>query len=154
MKKKLLFVLTLLLSVTVLAQTDRLLIINGEVVEKDLVTITLDYEEIGNVIVEFTDGTKVSCNMNRLEILPNGNTAVRKVEGAKDGFFVIKGAVRDDLRVEGAEPGSDVMIYSASGTLLMKDKTDISLYVTNVSRLQHGVYLLRISKQTVKFVKQ
>jgi hypothetical protein len=70
------------------------------------------------------------------------------------GFFVIKGAVRDELRVEGAEPGADVRIYSAGGTLLMKGKTDSSLYVTDVSRFQRGVYLLQIGKQAVKFVKQ
>ena len=154
MKKKLLFGLVLLLSVTVQAQTDRLLKINGEVVEKDPVTITLDYQEAGNVIVEFTDSTKVSCSMNRLEILPNESNAIRKVGSAEEGFFVIKGAVRDELRIEGAQPGSDVMIFSAGGTLLMKDKTSSSAYVTDVSRLQHGVYLLRIGKQAVKFIKQ
>ena len=154
MKKELLFVLILLLSVAVQARSNRLLKINGEEVEKDPVTITLDNEEAGNVIVAFSDGTKVSCSMNRLEILPNDPSAIRKVEGAKVGFFVIKGAVRDELRVEGAEPGADVMIYSAGGTLLMKGKTDSSLYVTDVSRLQRGVYLLQIGKQAVKFVKQ
>ena len=154
MKKELLFVLFLLLSVTVQAQSERLLKINGEVVEKDPVTITLDYMESGNVIVAFTDGSQVSCNMNRLEILPTETTAIRKVEGAKTGFFVIKGAVRNELHVEGAEPGSEVMIYSAGGTLLMKDKTSSSQYVADVSRLQRGVYLLHIGKQAVKFVKQ
>lgn len=154
MKRKLLFALVLLLSVTVQAQSDRLLKINGEAVAKDPVTIILDYEQTGNVIVEFTDGSKVSCNMNRLEILPNGPTAIRKMDADKAGFFVIKGAVRDELRVEGAEPGADVMIYSADGTLLMKGKTDSSLYVTDVSHLQRGVYLLHIGKQTVKFIKQ
>lgn len=154
MKRKLLSVLVLLLSVTVQAQSDGLLTINGEIVKKDPVAITLDYEEMGNVIVEFTDGAKVSCNMNRLEILPNGLSAIRQVEVAKEGFFVIKGAVRDELRVEGAKPGADVMIYSAGGTLLMKDKTSSSQYVADVSRLQRGVYLLQIGKQTVKFIKQ
>jgi len=154
MKRKLLFALILLLSVTVKAQTDRLLKINGEAVEKDPVTITLDYMEEGNVIVAFTDGTKVSCNMNRLEILPNEATAIRKVEDVQKGFFVIKGAVGNELRVEGAEPGADVMIYSAGGALLMKGKADSSLYVTNVSRLQRCVYLLQIGKQAVKFIKQ
>lgn len=154
MKRKVLFVLILLLSLAVQAQSDRLLIINGEVVEKDPVTIALDSQEPGNVIVEFTDGSQVICNMNRLEFFPNGTTAIRNIEGSKEGFFVIKGAVLDELRVEGAEAGADVMIYSAGGTLLMKDKADSSLYVTNVSRLQRGVYLLRIGKQAVKFVKQ
>lgn len=154
MKRKLLFVLILLLSVTVQAQSERLLKINGEVVEKDPVTITLDYEEAGNVIVAFSDGTKVSCSMNRLEILPNEPSAIRKVEDVQRGFFVIKGAVRDELRVEGAEPGADVMIYSAGGTLLMRGKTDSSLYVADVSHLQRGVYLLQIGKQAVKFIKQ
>lgn len=144
----------LLLSATVQVQSERLLKINGEVVEKVPVTITMDYTEAGNVTVAFTDGTKVSCNMNRLEILPNEATAIRKVEDAQKGFFVIKGAVGDELRVEGAEPGADVMIYSAGGALLMKGKTDSSLYVTNVSRLQRGVYLLQIGKQAVKFIKQ
>lgn len=144
----------LLLSATVQVQSERLLKINGEVVEKVPVTITMDYTEAGNVTVAFTDGTKVSCNMNRLEILPNEATAIRKVENAQKGFFVIKGAVGDELRVEGAEPGADVMIYSAGGALLMKGKTDSSLYVTNVSRLQRGVYLLQIGKQAVKFIKQ
>jgi hypothetical protein len=154
MKKKLLFGLVLLLSMTVQAQTDRLLKINGEVVEKVPVTITLDYQEAGNVIVEFTDSTKVSCSMNRLEILPNESNDIRKVGSTDEGFFVIKGAVRDELRIEGAEPGADVMIFSAGGTLLKKDKTSSSLYVTDVSRLQHGVYLLRIGKRAVKFIKQ
>ena len=144
----------LLLSATVQVQSERLLKINGEVVEKVPVTITMDYTEAGNVTVAFTDGTKVSCNMNRLEILPNEATAIRKVEDAQKGFFVIKGAVGDELRVEGAETGADVMIYSAGGALLMKGKTDSSLYVTNVSRLQRGVYLLQIGKQAVKFIKQ
>lgn len=154
MKRKVLFVLILLLSLAVQAQSDRLLIINGEVIEKDPVTIALDYQEPGNVIVEFTDGTKVSCNMNRLEFFPNGTTAIRNVERTKEGFFVIKGALRDELRVEGIEAGAEVMIYSAGGTLLMKNKADSSPYVTNVSRLQRGVYLLRIGKLAVKFVKQ
>ena len=153
MKRKLLFAI-LLLSVTVQVQSERLLKINGEVVEKVPVTITLDYMEEGNVIVAFTDGTKVSCNMNRLEILPNEATAIRKFEDAQKGFFVIKGTVGDELRVEGVESGADVMIYSASGALLMKGKTNSSLYVTNVSRLQRGVYLLQIGKQAVKFIKQ
>ena len=154
MKRKLLCFVVLLLSVAVQVQSGRLLKINGEVVEKVPVTITLDAKEMGNVIVAFADGTQVSCSMNRLELLPNESTDIRQIQDAQGGFFVIKGAVRDELRVEGAEPGTDVMILSVGGTLLMKGKTISSEYVLNVSSLQSGVYLLRIGKQAVKFMKQ
>ena len=127
--------------------------VNGEVIEKAPVQITLDDYQAGYLQVKFTDGSVISYNMNLIEYYPNGTTSIK--ETAKGGaFFHIKGRVRDVLYLEGITPGAEISIYSASGMQEFRGKSSGENMTVNVSRLSQGVYILRVGHQSVKFIKE
>ena len=91
--------------------------------------------------------------MNLVEFYPNEVNAIlnAKKEGA---FFHIKGHVRDVLQIEGITPGAEIGIYSASGVQEYRGKSEGKNTSVDVSRLSQGVYILRVGRQSVKFIKE
>ena len=127
--------------------------VNGEDIQKTPTLITLDYSQVGYIQVQFSDGSVVSYNMNLVEFCPNEVNAVQSA--MKEGpFFHIKGHVRDVLRLEGITPGAEIGIYSANGAQKYRGKSDGKNTSVDVSRLSRGVYILRVDRQAVKFIKE
>ena len=127
--------------------------VNGEEIKKTPTLITLDYSRAGNILVQFSDSSVVSYNMNLVEFYPD---EVNSVQSAmKEGpFFHVKGHVRDVLYIEGITPGAEIGIYAANGAQKYLGKSNGKNSSVDVSRLSRGVYLLRVGRQAVKFIKE
>ena len=127
--------------------------VNGEVIKKTPTLITMDYSQIGNRLVQFSDSSVVSYNMNLVEFCPNETNSIQNTK--KEGtFFFVKGHVRDILQLEGITPGAEIGIYAASGAQKYLGKSNSKNMSVDVSHLIRGVYLLRVGRQAVKFIKE
>ena len=127
--------------------------VNGEEIKKTPTLITMDYSQIGNILVQFSDSSVVSYNMNLVEFCPNEVNAIQNT--MKEGtFFHIKGHVRDVLCLEGLTPGAEIAVYSANGEQKYLGKSNGENMSVDVSRLSRGVYVLRVGRQAVKFIKE
>jgi hypothetical protein len=127
--------------------------VNGEEIKKTPTLITLDYSKAGYIQVQFSDSSVVSYNMNLVEFCPNEVNAIQNT--MKEGtFFHIKGHVRDVLHLEGITSGAEIAVYSANGEQKYLGKSNGENMSVDVSRLSRGVYVLRVGRQAVKFIKE
>ena len=127
--------------------------VNGEEIKKTPTLITLDYSRAGYIQVQFSDSSVVSYNMNLVEFCPNEVNAIQNT--MKEGtFFHIKGHVRDVLHLEGITSGAEIAVYSANGEQKYLGKSNGENMSVDVSHLSRGVYVLRVGRQTVKFIKE
>ena len=151
MKKLLLFMTMLLAAIS--SRADGVFKVNGEDIQKTPTLIALDHSRAGYILVQFSDSSVVSYNMNLVEYYPNEVNAIQNTmtEGT---FFRIKGHVRDVLHLEGITPGAEIGIYAANGVQKYLGKADGKNTSVDVSRLSRGVYLLRVGRQAVKFIKE
>jgi hypothetical protein len=91
--------------------------------------------------------------MNLVEFYTDEAASVQNT--MKDGaFFHIKGHVRDVLQLEGVTPGEEIGIYAANGAQKYLGKSNGKNTSVDVSRLGRGVYILRVGRQAVKFIKE
>ena len=127
--------------------------VNGEEIKKTPTLITLDYSRAGYIQVQFSDSSVVSYNMNLVEFCPNEVNAIQNT--MKEGtFFHIKGHVRDVLCLEGLTPEAEIAVYSANGEQKYLGKSNGENMSVDVSHLSRGVYVLRVGRQAVKFIKE
>ena len=127
--------------------------VNGEEIKKTPTLITLDYSRAGYIQVQFSDSSVVSYNMNLVEFCPNEVNAIPNT--MKEGtFFHIKGHVRDVLHLEGITSGAEIAVYSANGEQKYLGKSNGENMSVDVSHLSRGVYVLRVGRQAVKFIKE
>ena len=127
--------------------------VNGEEIKKTPTLITLDYSKAGYIQVQFSDSSVVSYNMNLVEFCPNEVNAIQNT--MKEGtFFHIKGHVRDVLCLEGITSGAEIAVYSANGEQKYLGKSNGENMSVDVSHLIRGVYVLRVGRQAVKFIKE
>ena len=127
--------------------------VNGEEIKKAPTLITLDYSRAGYIQVQFSDSSVVSYNMNLVEFYPNDVPASQNTM-KEASFFHIKGHVRDILQLEGITPGAEIGIYAANGVQKYLGKSNSRNVSVDVSHLSRGVYLLRVGRQAVKFIKE
>lgn len=143
MRKVLFFTLSFLLLCAMPLMADdvsQTLTINGETVEKAVVCITFDGD---NVVLHFDDASEQSADMN---------TVTLKIDISGTGISVLKGEVADRLSVEGLPEGTPVTIYDASGRLVLSARTPLLSSLN--SKLPRGVYVMKAGNQIVKFVKR
>ena len=127
--------------------------VNGEEIKKTPTLITLDYSRAGYIQVQFSDSSVVSYNMNLVEFCPNEVNSIQNT--MKEGtFFHIKGHVRDVLHLEGITSGAEIAVYSANGEQKYLGKSNGENMSVDVSHLSRGVYVLRVGRQAVKFIKE
>ena len=113
----------------------------------------MDYSKAGYIQVQFSDSSVVSYNMNLVEFCPNEVNAIQNT--MKEGtFFHIKGHVRDVLHLEGITSGAEIAVYSANGEQKYLGKSNGENMSVDVSHLSRGVYVLRVGRQAVKFIKE
>ena len=85
--KKLLLFMAMLLAVGS-SRADGVFKVNGENIQKTPTLVTLDYSRAGNILVQFSDSSVVSYNMNLVEFYPD---EVNSVQSAmKEGPFFHK----------------------------------------------------------------
>ena len=161
--KKLLLFMAMLLAVGS-SRADGVFKVNGEEIKKTPTLITLDYSKAGYIQVldyskagyiqvQFSDSSVVSYNMNLVEFCPNEVNAIQNT--MKEGtFFHIKGHVRDVLHLEGITSGAEIAVYSANGEQKYLGKSNGENMSVDVSHLSRGVYVLRVGRQAVKFIKE
>jgi hypothetical protein len=150
--RKFLFLLVALLTVFN-SQAACVIKVNGEEIKKTPTLITLDYSKAGYIQVQFSDSSVVSYNMNLVEFCPNEVNAIQNT--MKEGtFFHIKGHVRDVLCLEGITSGAEIAVYSANGEQKYLGKSNGENMSVDVSHLSRGVYVLRVGRQAVKFIKE
>lgn len=133
----------LLCTIPALADTVQTLLVNGQTVEKAVVRMTFEGE---NVVLHFVDGTTQSAEMDAV-------TLKLDVSGV-DGISVLKQSVGDKLDIEGLARGTDVIIYDASGRLVLSVKAAETKAALSTKSLKGGVYLMKAGRQVVKFVKR
>lgn len=150
--KRLLLFMAMLLAVGS-SRADGVFKVNGEEIKKTPTLITLDYSKAGYIQVQFSDSSVVSYNMNLVEFCPNEVNAIQNTMKERT-FFHIKGHVRDVLCLEGLTPEAEIAVYSANGEQKYLGKSNGENMSVDVSHLSRGVYVLRVGRQAVKFIKE
>lgn len=94
----------------------------------------------------YSDVRKITFN----EILD-----IESITAAESEAAIFPNPTRDYLTIKGADKmhGSDLCIYSISGTLISK-QTNWNGEKINVSHLNPGFYFININSTTLKFIKQ
>ena len=127
--------------------------VNGEEIKKTPTLITLDYSKAGYIQVQFSDSSVVSYNMNLVEFFLKELNSIHN-NMKEETFFHIKGHVRDVLHLEGITSGAEIAVYSANGEQKYLGKSNGENMSVDVSHLSRGVYVLRVGRQAVKFIKE
>lgn len=70
------------------------------------------------------------------------------------GITVLSRVVEESLTVTGCAEGLPVAVIAASGAVMVKSVTSGDRTSLDVSRLASGVYVLRVGKSAVKFIKK
>ena len=145
MRKILLLSAVSLLMLAVGARADgvQTLTVNGETVEKTVVRITFDGD---NVVLHFDDDSQQTADMNTvvLGFSYSGTVAVGTLHKP----------VGNVLHLEGLDEGIVVSIYDAQGKIVATATASLAKATLAASSLKSGVYLLKAGNQAVKFIKR
>ena len=152
--KKIFLTMALVLSSIVAVIADEVkpvITVNGTEVEKAMSEITFSGN---NVIISYVDGTSASfAKTDEIILTFDGTTAVGSVEAAYETFSY-NGIVDGQLKVSGLADGTKVQVYSASGLNVGAGVVADGSVSLNVSGLSSGVYVLRVGKNVIKFMKK
>ncbi|MDO5128341.1 MAG: T9SS type A sorting domain-containing protein [Prevotellaceae bacterium] len=122
---------------------------------------TVMMSQVGYIL--YTDGSST------MSIVKTDNSVIEdvtkvsfaKVDGtgiaqtvADKGIAVLSRVVDNSLTVTGCPEGQSVSVISASGAVEVKTLSSGDHTTIDVSRLVSGVYMLRVGKNTVKFIKK
>jgi hypothetical protein len=122
------------------------LTINGQTVDKLVSQITFNGD---NVVFHFADNSTQSADMN---------TAVLSFSHATDiqtlNLLQFKGVVGDAISLSGIADGSGIAIYDAAGHQQLSMKAQGTSVQIDVAAFQKGLYLLKVDKQVIKFMKR
>jgi hypothetical protein len=132
----------LLCSVSVKADVEQTLTINGERLEKAVVRMTFDGDQ---VIIHFVDQTTQSADMATVKM---------DLSLVTDGIYSLKGQVGDLLDMQGLASGAEVVIYDASGRMVLQTKAGEAKTMLTTKALRQGIYMMKTGKQVVKFIKR
>lgn len=119
------------------------LIVNGEEVEQTVATLSFDGD---NVVLQFTDNTQRTIDMESVVISFDVDCI--------NSIYSLKGYVSDQLHISGLQPDSRIGIYDASGRQVMTVTTAQAETFFSTASLPQGVYVLRVGRQVVKFIKR
>ena len=122
--------------------------INGEAVNKTLQRIHFEGD---SAVVHFSDGSYIHYRMDLVEVWFNtSGTALEETE-----IRLLSTLVGDELIVECGSSTALVQVYDLQGRLQMQTTTlpDQALR-WNVSTLRQGMYILRVERESIRFIKQ
>ena len=125
------------------------LIINNQEVEKTSYRI-----EAEGTYLKFTfeDGTFITERMNAALIFFDAETGINNA--IMPDIYKVREEVDGVLKIDGLKPGDKLDLYSANGSQLYSTTCRESSISVNVSNLKRGVYVVRVNKQSVKFIKK
>lgn len=150
MYKKIMISLLLVLFTTISSWAGNVqtVTINGETVDKTVCQISFSGD---NVVLTFSDGTNVTQDMSEVSIAlsKTNDTAT----GALEVFSYGK-VVGDKFIVGNISDKSPIAIYNAAGVRCLQTVATGTSQQVDISHLKSGVYILRVDKQVVKFVKR
>ena len=142
MKRLILFLACGLLALGVQAQSRQTLTVNGETVEKTVVKMTFEGDQ---VVLHFADKSQQAADMSGvvLSFAIDNSTIIGSLQGK----------VYDVLHIANLEPGTEIVVYDAHGKVVMTTVAEQATADLQARSLRGGVYLLKAGRQVVKFVK-
>ena len=151
MEKRFFFCLLLLIGFVTNAgaQTQQTVTINGQTVEKTVVQITFDKDQ---VVLHFSDGLTRTADMDDVSIAFSPSDA-ESISSLQNNAFVFQGVVNGQLTIGNLQEGTHLTIFNANGQRMMSAQSTGGTTTLQVSQLPVGTYILRAGTQIVKFQK-
>jgi len=95
------------------------------------------------------DATNITC----IKFTQDENEGIKN-QKLEPSIFAFPNPVSETLTVKGVKKDAIINLYDMSGALLKTVTSQENSTNVDVSTLQKGVYLLRIDKQVIKFIKK
>ena len=151
MEKRLLLCLLLLigLGTNAVAQTQQTVTVNGQTVEKTVVQITFDKDQ---VVLHFSDGLTQTADMDDVSIAFSPSDA-ESISSLLSNAFIFHGVVNGQLTIGNLQEGTHLTIFNANGQRMMSAQSTGGTTTLQVSQLPTGTYILKAGSQYVKFQK-
>lgn len=151
MRKRLFISLLFLiyLAVPSWAQTQQTVTINGQTVDKTVVQITFDKDQ---VVLHFSDGLTQTADMDDVSIAFSQSDA-ESIGSLQDNAFIFRGVVNGQLTIGNVQAGTNLTIFNANGQRMMSAFSTGETTTLNVTKLPAGTYILKAGTQFVKFQK-
>ena len=151
MEKRLLLCLLLLigLGTNAVAQTQQTVTVNGQTVEKTVVQITFDKDQ---VVLHFSDGLTQTADMDDVSIAFSPSDA-ESISTLQSNAFIFHGVVNGQLTIGNLQEGTHLTIFNANGQRMMSAQSTGGTTTLQVSQLPAGTYILKAGSQYVKFQK-
>lgn len=150
MKKLLLSVFFAMSMTNAFCSDGPVLIVNGQVIEHSKVKFEPTGEANSELLLTFEDGTKMTVNPNEMVTIVQ-EEVITSIMNARFGSLAAKSG--DRLTIQGASEGSAISIYNTEGKLLLTKKASAEAENVDLSSLPAGIYMLKVNKSVVKFVK-
>jgi hypothetical protein len=115
--------------------------------------------ENNNLLLRYTDGSTESFSIpaiNKLyfESVPVGNNLILS-NSDNTGVSVYPNPAKNVLYLKNiSDQNSTLLIYRIDGVLMNRIQISSDNNNVDVSKLKSGLYLLKLNKQTIKFIKQ
>ena len=131
------------------AQTQQTVTINGQTVDKTVVKITFDKDQ---VVLHFSDGLTQTADMDNVSIAFSPSDA-ESISSLQSNAFIFHGVVNGQLTIGNLQEGTHLTIFSANGQRMMSAQSTGGTTTLQVSQLPAGTYILKAGSQYVKFQK-
>ncbi len=131
------------------AQTQQTVTINGQTVDKTVVKITFDKDQ---VVLHFSDGFTQTADMDNVSIAFSLSDA-ESISSLQSNAFIFHGVVNGQLTIGNLQEGTHLTIFNANGQSMMSAQSTGGTTTLQVSQLPAGTYILKAGSQYVKFQK-
>ena len=131
------------------AQTQQTVTINGQTVDKTVVKITFDKDQ---VVLHFSDGFTQTADMDDVSIAFSPSDA-ESISSLQSNAFIFHGVVNGQLTIGNLQEGTHLTIFNANGQRMMSAQSTGGTTTLQVSQLPTGTYILKAGSQYVKFQK-
>ena len=131
------------------AQTQQTVTINGQTVDKTVVKITFDKDQ---VVLHFSDGFTQTADMDNVSIAFSPSDA-ESISSLQSNAFIFHGVVNGQLTIGNLLEGTHLTIFNANGQRMMSAQSTGGTTTLQVSQLPAGTYILKAGSQFVKFQK-
>ena len=141
------------------------LFLNMQAVNITVIRLTGDAKEVQQVnAIQFLPGQTIKCQLSNGE--STELTGVRKISFENNDFTAIEDVTTpstirvypnptaDMLIIDGAAAEQEIAIYSLNGAKVLSTQSQEGTNTIQVSELPNGVYLLRLSNETFKLIKE
>mgnify|MGYP003293293033 FL=1 len=141
------------------------LFLNMQAVNITVIRLTGDAKEVQQVnAIQFLPGQTIKCQLSNGE--STEVTGVRKISFENNNFTAVEDVVTpstirvypnptaDMLIIDGVTAQQEIAIYSLNGAKVLSSQSQEGTNTIHVSDLPNGVYLLHLSGETFKLIKE